>query len=353
MQKLQVVLLAAVVAVLAGCADPAARTPAHPDVLAVLTQGGGFVNVGPNSSGAFEILPGALPSGGYQVHFDAPYPTSMRITLDGSNLPRFEDIPAGTDPGISGWFKVSSTNINQTPPKWKLAIRPPNSRLNAASYVLRIFDVSNNPNFRAGTPEHESSPLILRMVATPVYTLTVIHAGSGTGIVRSDVAGIDCGADCREDYVQSRTITLTPRPDADSRWVGWSASCSGPSVCNCLGGASVCPVTLNGTPVTVTATFAKRALPADPIQSCPSPRTDPSLTYVGQPDCATGVRDQHPTASLACDTQGFFCCESVTGANEPRCGGAGKRQFPADCMAFSPTGGPPPTGIFDGCYRHN
>lgn len=353
MRKLQAVLLASAIALLAGCAGPAARTPAHPDVLAVLTQGGGFVNVGPNASGTFEILPGALPSGGYQVYFDAPYPTSLRITIDGDNLPRFQDLPAGSDPAVTGWFKVADTNIRLTPPKWKVVIRPPQAKLGAASHQLSIFDVSNNPAHRTGTPDHESAPLILQMVAARVYGLAVIRAGSGGGMVRSDVAGIDCGTDCREDYRQSQTITLVPHPDSDSRWVGWSANCSGPSVCNCMGGGSVCLVTLNGTPVTVTATFAKRALPADPIQSCPPPRTDPTLTYVGQPDCATGARDKHPTAGLACDARGFFCCESVTGANEPRCGGAGKRQFPADCMAFSPTGGPPPTGILDGCYRRN
>lgn len=351
MRILQTVLLATI-AILAGCAGPAARTPSNPDVLAVLTRGGGFVNVGPDATGAFEILPGALPSGGYQLYFDAPYPTSLRITIDGDNLPRFQDIPTGADPAVTGWFKIIDTNIRLTPPKWKIAIRPPQAKLAATSHTLRIFDVSNNPAHR-GTSDHESSPLRLQMVAARVYGLTVVRAGSGSGEIRSDIAGIACGTDCQEDYGQSRTITLTPRGDQDSRWVGWAVNCPAPSVCNCLGSGSVCTVTLNGTPVTVTATFARRTQPADPIQLCPPPRSDINLTYAGQPDCATGVRDQHPTASLACDGQGFFCCESVGGANEPRCGGAGKRQFPADCMAFSPTGGPPPTGILDGCYRRN
>jgi hypothetical protein len=353
MRKMQAVLLASAIAILSGCTGPAARTPSNPDVLAVLARGGGFVNVGPNSSGAFEILPGALPSGGYHVYFDAPYPTSLRITIDGDNLPRFQDIPSGADPAVTGWFKVADTNIRLTPPKWKVAIRPPQAKLAAASHQLRIFDVSNNSAYRVGTPAHESSPLLLQMVAAPVYRLTVVHAGSGNGGIRSDIAGIDCGVDCQEDYPQSRTTVLTPHPDSASRWVGWAVNCPAPSICHCTGGGSTCTVTLNGAPVMVTATFGKRSLAADPIQSCPPPRLDPSLTYVGQPDCATGVRDQHPTASLACDAQGFFCCESVTGANEPRCGGGGKRQFLADCMAFSPTGGPPPTGILDGCYRRN
>ncbi len=353
MRKLRVMLLVSAVAVLAGCAGPAARMPTNPDVLAVLSRGGGFVNVGRNSSGAFEILPGALPSGGYQVYFDAPYPTSLRITIDGDNLPRFQDIPAGADPAVTGWFRVADTNVRLTPPKWKVAIRPPAARLGASRHQLRIFDVSDNPAHRVGTPDHESAPLILDMVAARVYGLTVLRAGSGNGVIRSDVAGIDCGADCQEDYGQSRTVTLTPSPDANTRWVGWTADCAAPSVCACQGGGSTCTVTLNGTAVAVTATFAKRSLPADPIQSCPPPRSEPSLSFVGQPSCATGVIDQHPTASLACDANGYFCCESVTGANEPRCGGGDRRQFPADCRAYSPRGGPPPAGVFDGCYSRN
>jgi hypothetical protein len=351
MRKLQAALLAALIVLLAGCAGPAARTPSNPDVLAVLAPGGGFVNVGPDSTGAFEILPGALPSGGYQVHFDAPYPTSLRITIDGANLPRFQDIPAGTDPAVTGWFRISSTNINRTPPRWIVAIRPPQARLGAASHELRVFDVSNNPRFAAGTPEHESAPLVLQMVATRVYRLTLLRAGSGAGTVRSDLPGIACGSDCREDFGQSRTVTLTPQPDADSRWAGWSTDCPAPSVCNC--GGTACIVTLNGSAVTVTATFSKRSLPVDPAQACPPPRSDPNLSFAGQPSCATGLIDQHPTASLACDAQGYFCCESVTGANEPRCGGGDRRQFQADCRAYLPPAGPPSGGVFDGCYRRN
>ena len=57
--------------------------------------------------------------------------------------------------------------------------------------------------------------------APDVAVLTVGHAGTGTGSVTSDPAGIDCGADCDELYPYGTLVTLTP-----SAAVGSSGSAS-------------------------------------------------------------------------------------------------------------------------------
>src|SRR4249920_849505 len=78
--------------IFAGCTNqPAATTPSGKTVFAVLTAGGGWVNVGP-TNGAFEILPGSLPSGGFQVGFDTIYPAKLRVSIDGVDLPKFDEI---------------------------------------------------------------------------------------------------------------------------------------------------------------------------------------------------------------------------------------------------------------------
>jgi hypothetical protein len=79
-----------------------------------------------------------------------------------------------------------------------------------------------------------------------VRTLSVATAGSGSGTVTSDPAGIDCGADCSEGYEDGTSVTLTATPDGSSVFDGWSGDCTGTGSCS---------VTMNG-PRNVTATFS-------------------------------------------------------------------------------------------------
>jgi hypothetical protein len=76
--------------------------------------------------------------------------------------------------------------------------------------------------------------------------LTVTKAGSGTGTVTSDPAGIDCGSDCNETFGLGTEVTLTAARDSGSTFDGWNADCSGT-----LASASV----LMNTSKTCTATF--------------------------------------------------------------------------------------------------
>jgi len=57
------------------------------------------------------------------------------------------------------------------------------------------------------------------------HTLTVIKAAGGT--VTSAPAGVDCGADCTEDYDDGTTVTLTATADGNYDFTGWSGDCSG------------------------------------------------------------------------------------------------------------------------------
>jgi hypothetical protein len=59
------------------------------------------------------------------------------------------------------------------------------------------------------------------------FTMTVNKAGSETGTVTSDPAGIFCGADCTETYGYGTVVTLTAHPSVKSYFVRWSGDCSG------------------------------------------------------------------------------------------------------------------------------
>ena len=56
----------------------------------------------------------------------------------------------------------------------------------------------------------------------PVFTLTVMLAGTGGGTVASSPTGINCGVDCTEDYAEGTTVTLTPTSNAGSVFAGWT-----------------------------------------------------------------------------------------------------------------------------------
>ncbi len=104
-----------------------------------------------------------------------------------------------------------------------------------------------------GTPA--SYPLSCSASAPTQYRLSVAVLGSGTGVVTSSPAGINCGADCTEDYATGASVTLTATPASGSTFTGWGNGCSGT--------ATICTVTMSAAR-TVTATFtgASASLPA-------------------------------------------------------------------------------------------
>ena len=62
----------------------------------------------------------------------------------------------------------------------------------------------------------------------PLFTLTVNKVGSGR--VTSDPAGINCGADCTEDYVKYTDVTLTAHPGVKSYLASWGGDCTGSGI---------------------------------------------------------------------------------------------------------------------------
>jgi len=57
--------------------------------------------------------------------------------------------------------------------------------------------------------------------STTEFTLTVERSGSGAGIVNSTPAGINCGADCSEAFVEDTLVTLVATASGGSSFAGW------------------------------------------------------------------------------------------------------------------------------------
>ena len=83
------------------------------------------------------------------------------------------------------------------------------------------------------------------------HVFTLSKTGNGSGTVTSTTAGISCGSDCAEPYVDGTTVTLNAAPATGSIFTGWSGGgCSG---------TGNCTVTMNSdvaVDVAVTAAFA-------------------------------------------------------------------------------------------------
>jgi hypothetical protein len=117
--------------------------------------------------------------------------------------------------------------------------------------------VSNFSNIACGSPAGVSPSSMFNVVTT--------KTGTGTGLVSSSPAGIDCGTTCSYNYLAGTVVTVATAPSSGSTFLGWSGGgCSGTAACTLTGNGSV----------TVTATFDTAPTPT----STPTPGTSPTYT---------------------------------------------------------------------------
>ena len=96
---------------------------------------------------------------------------------------------------------------------------------NTYNYYVKCSDIEGNIN-------GDNYLISFSIPAQQTYLLKLEKIGNGYGRIISDPQGIDCGADCNEDYNSGEFVTLTATASAGSRFDGWSQDCAGNSICN-------------------------------------------------------------------------------------------------------------------------
>lgn len=89
--------------------------------------------------------------------------------------------------------------------------------------------------------------LTIKYAQLPMSTLSLSREGNGTGAVQFIPEG-SCSGSCTKYFKTGSTVTLSPAPDIDSVFTGWSGACTGSGTC----------VIYLDAPQNVTATFAKK-----------------------------------------------------------------------------------------------
>ncbi len=123
-----------------------------------------------------------------------------------------------------------------------------------AAQIDRELSCLANPTYWPMFNQTAAISNAVTVLANP-RALSVSRSGSGEGTVNSAPGGINCGADCQQNFSAGTAVTLAATPANDSRFTGWTSSSTVGASCS-LGPA--CTVLMSQT-VFVVAHFA--ALP--------------------------------------------------------------------------------------------
>ena len=94
----------------------------------------------------------------------------------------------------------------------------------------QVLDVGHDDYYaHSGTWDDLQDSFWLRHLDTPQFPLSV--ALVGTGVVASDLPGVDCSASCVTQWDQGTTVTLAATPAGSTRFVHWTGACTGRGSC--------------------------------------------------------------------------------------------------------------------------
>jgi hypothetical protein len=183
--------------------------------VSVATCGGGGDSSGPdnpNTGGGGVTV--SLSPASLSIVRTRSASTTVTVARPGSTPPSVT-LSTNVGAGITATFDPPSLSGGRLSSTLTIALSPSSG---VGSFTLYI----------AATPtsgDTTSAVAQLSITVTAEPTVTVAKAGSGTGTVTSNPAGINCGGVCSAPFFSD--VTLTAAPASGSAFASWSGQCTG------------------------------------------------------------------------------------------------------------------------------
>jgi hypothetical protein len=223
-----------------------------------------------------------IASGTQMTSFTTPSGSAVGLAVFGEKLVGTNNLMV-TDIG-SGTGTVTSTPSGISCPSSCLASFSDNSSVTltataAAGSTFAGFSANCVPASPQTNPPTCVVPIVTSDVTVTASfntgsseTLTVLKAGTGTGTVTSNPAGISCGATCSASFTSGQVVVLTAAAATGSTFAGWSgAGCTGTGTCSVtMSAAEGVTATFNTTTSSFTLTVNKAGTGTGTVTSSPA-----------------------------------------------------------------------------------
>jgi len=204
-------------------------------------QGGGIFNSGGTVNIKNSIVGDNTAGGGGPNCSGVIMPSGANLTTDSSCGMGFTQVPSTGAGGLNLGPLANNGGPTQTH-----ALLAGSAAVDFAADCVFLTPPGGPASFdQRGVVRPQGSACDVGAYEARLFTLTVTKAGSGSGTVTSNPAGITCGGDCTEDYPEGSVVMLTATPDPGSVFAGWSGDpdCSDGSVT--MNGNRTCTATFN------------------------------------------------------------------------------------------------------------
>ena len=177
-----------------------------------------------NQNGPFDFVKPVVaitsPAANSQVSTSGPFTVTIQAT-DNSSIAKVKATFDANGDGVMGQTEI-------------VTAQPAGGNL----YTATFSSVSGSLSARTltaiatdGSGNSATTSINLTVGNGSQFALTVTEAGTGTGMVSSSPAGINCPSTCSANYTSATMVTLTAAAGTNSTFAGWSGACSGTGSC--------------------------------------------------------------------------------------------------------------------------